>query len=116
MKKDELIPLKRVLDKVGVSRATLWRASRSGMEGFAPPTIVRGRLYWKKMELPAIENALDDYQGRGAFDRQRQRDRRRTESRRQELLQVVAKSRRKKHRKVKGAADIVLQGDLFSDV
>lgn len=72
---DDLVPLKRVLEAVGVSRATLYRAALSGIEGFPEPTIKRRRVYWRAKEIEAIERGLDGYQGRGEFDRRR-RDKR----------------------------------------
>jgi predicted DNA-binding transcriptional regulator AlpA len=66
---EDFIPLKRIAAQLGVSRATLWRVSRSA--GFPLPLKVLGRVFWRKRDLAAMEAALDRYQGRGAFERER---------------------------------------------
>jgi predicted DNA-binding transcriptional regulator AlpA len=66
---DDLIPLKRIAAQLGVSRATLWRVSRSA--GFPPPQKMLGRVFWRRRDLAAMEAALDSFQGRGAFERER---------------------------------------------
>lgn len=75
MENDDLVHLKRVLSEVGVSRSTLWRALNSKIGGFPQPVIVRRRVYWRRKELAAIDQAMDAYRGRLAFDAMRRRDR-----------------------------------------
>ena len=65
----DLIPLKRITAQLGVSRATLWRVSRS--VGFPPPFKMLGRVFWRRRDLSAVEAALDRFQGRGVFERER---------------------------------------------
>ncbi len=114
MKAADLAPLKRVLDAIGVSRATLWRALNSGIEHFPKPTIIRRRVYWALGEVPAIETALDAYMGRCAFDVRRRGERKRVEGRHEALAQARAAKRRsrRRSRKKPGAPDEV-QKDLF---
>lgn len=69
MPSDDLIPLKRLAVRLGVSRATLWRVSRTA--AFPAPVRVLGRIYWRASDLPAMETALDRFQGRSAFERER---------------------------------------------
>jgi predicted DNA-binding transcriptional regulator AlpA len=108
---DDLVPLKRVLDEVGVSRATLWRALKSDIEGFPKPTIIRGRVHWRRKEVAAIDLALDAYGGRGAFDEKRRRDRIRPEERHKMLLELKKISRRR--RRAQPRAGNGAQPDLF---
>lgn len=74
MYEDDLIPLKRVLEHVGVSRVTLWRALNSGLN-MPKPSIVRRRVFWKVWEIQALDQALDGYRGRVAFEEHRRQDR-----------------------------------------
>jgi len=71
---DDLVPLKRVLEHVGVGRVTLWRALNSGVE-IPKPTIVRRRVFWKAREIQILDHALDGYKGRVAFEARRRQDR-----------------------------------------
>lgn len=66
---DDLIPLKRITAHLGVSRATFWRVSRTA--GFPPPVKALGRVYWRSCDLLDMESALDRFQGRSAFERER---------------------------------------------
>lgn len=68
---DDLIPLKRISVRLGVSRATLWRVSRC--PGFPAPVKILGRIYWRACDLPEMEAALDRFQGRSVFERERRR-------------------------------------------
>ncbi|HCK84806.1 MAG TPA: hypothetical protein DHW63_09915 [Hyphomonadaceae bacterium] len=74
MHRDNLVPLKRVLEHVGVGRVTLWRALNSGLE-IPKPTIVRRRVFWRAREIQALDHGLDSYKGRVAFEERRRRDR-----------------------------------------
>jgi len=66
-----LVPQKRVAADLGVSRSSLWRASRSAIPGFPAPVIVRARVYWREADLPALKAALERFEGRTAFERAR---------------------------------------------
>jgi len=70
MSQDELVPLKKVLGALGVSRATLWRVSRT-VPSFPSPTVVRSRVYWRASDLSVLKDAIASYSGRGAFERER---------------------------------------------
>ncbi len=75
IRRQDLIPQKRVAYEVGVSQTTLWRASKSGLPDFPPPVIVRKKVYWRKADLTALEEALMYFQGRGVFESQRKEPR-----------------------------------------
>jgi predicted DNA-binding transcriptional regulator AlpA len=66
---DDFIPLKRIAAQLGVSRATFWRVSCDA--DFPAPQKIRGRVFWRRRDLPAMEAALDAFQGRSAFERNR---------------------------------------------
>ncbi len=103
----EVIPLKQVAAELGVSRATLWRASRSGIAGFPAPTNQRGRTFWRREELSALEAALDVFRGRGAFERARRHARACNA-----LAQVVANRAARPQRRKQVASEL-RQPDLF---
>jgi len=67
----DLIPQKRVMAELEISRSSLWRAIHSNIDGFPAPIIVRSRLYWRPSELPALRAALDQFLGRKAFEQDR---------------------------------------------
>lgn len=67
----DLIPQKRVLAELDISRSSLWRAMHSNIEGCPAPIIFRRRLYWRPSELPALRAALDQFRGRKAFEQNR---------------------------------------------
>jgi predicted DNA-binding transcriptional regulator AlpA len=71
MRLKDYLPLKAVVEDLGVSRWTLWRAASSGIENFPKPTKVGRQIYWKKSEMDALEAALLRFEGRCAFDRKR---------------------------------------------
>lgn len=100
-----LVPQKRVAALLGVSRSSLWRASRSGIQGFLAPTIVGSRVYWREKDLPALKAALDRFPGRKAFEQERRHARARAA-----LAQAV--SGRAKKRK---PASPLRQPDLFGE-
>jgi len=70
----DYLPLKAVVEDLGVSRWTLWRAAASGIPDFPKPTRVGRQIYWKRSELEALETALLRFEGRCAFDRKRQHE------------------------------------------
>lgn len=105
--KDDFVPLKRVAAEIGVSRATLWRASKCSIPGFPSPHIARGRVFWRIADLPALEAALDSFQGRSAFERGR-----RHAKACKALAQVVATRTKKARRGTQVATDL-RQPDLF---
>ncbi|KAF0180247.1 MAG: hypothetical protein FD124_1165 [Alphaproteobacteria bacterium] len=113
MKEGDLVPLKRVLDEIGVSRVTLWRALNSGIEEFPKPTIIRRRVYWAPEELKSIEAAFDAYRGRCAFDAKRMRDRLRKERRHETLVDLMQGKRRSKRRPAARKASDDMQKDFF---
>ncbi|MBL8559447.1 MAG: hypothetical protein JNM47_12040 [Hyphomonadaceae bacterium] len=67
----DLVPQKRVAAELGVSRSSLWRASRSAIPGFPSPVVLRARVYWLRSDLPALRVAMDRFQGRSAFEAER---------------------------------------------
>lgn len=71
MKLKDYLPLKAVVEDLGVSRWTLWRAAASDIPDFPKPTRVGRQVFWKKSEVDALEAALMRFQGRCVFDRQR---------------------------------------------
>lgn len=113
MKNDSLVPLKRVLDEIGVSRATLWRALNSGIEGFPKPTIVRRRVFWTTEGLRRLETALDEFRGRCVFDAKRARELQHTGSRHQALALLKQDKRRMKRRLIHPRSPDTAQRDFF---
>ncbi|MDX2275443.1 MAG: hypothetical protein NW206_08330 [Hyphomonadaceae bacterium] len=103
MKRKDLLPLKAVVDELGVSRWTLWRAARSNLPGFPPPTVMGRRIFWRKAEIETLEAALMQFQGRCAFDNKRRHDK---------VLKVAkqSKARTRKDQRTRPTT----QQDLFS--
>ncbi len=102
---DDHIPLKRIAARLGVSRATLWRVSRSG--AFPPACKILGRLYWREGDLAAMEAALDRFQGRSVFERAR---------RHAKACQAATKAMAahvKMPKRVRARTDVLAQPDLF---
>jgi predicted DNA-binding transcriptional regulator AlpA len=102
---DDLIPLKRLAARLGVSRATLWRVSRSG--AFPQARRVGGRIYWREADVAQMEEALDAFQGRSAFERER---------RRAKACQAATKAMAaqiKKPKRMRAQTDSLAQPDLF---
>jgi len=99
----DLVPQKRIAAELGVSRSSLWRASRSSIPGFPPPIVVRARVYWQRSDLPALKAALDRFQGRKAFEKERRHAKARA---------ALAEATRLKAKRRKGTA-ILRQPDLF---
>lgn len=74
MKLKDYLPLKAIVEDLGVSRWTLWRAAGSDIPDFPKPIKVGRQLYWKKTELDALEAALLRFEGRCVFDRKRKHE------------------------------------------
>lgn len=91
----DFLPLKRVLELIGVSRSTLWRVSGSGMDGFPRPQVRGRRLFWRQQEIPAISRCIEAFEGRNVFDRKKKNERRRRETQHAALAEL-------KHTKVRG--------------
>lgn len=75
MRRKDLLPQKAVADELCVSITTLWRARLSKLEGFPPPVILQGAVFWKKADLPELEEAILRFKGRGVFERNREAER-----------------------------------------
>lgn len=101
----DLVPQKRVMAELNISRASLWRAMNSNIEGFPAPTVVRSRLYWRPSELPALRAALDQFRGRKDFEQNRRHAR--AVAARAEAAGLCAKTRKTKV--------AVAQPDLFGE-
>lgn len=71
-KRDDLIPLKQVAEEVGMSRTSLWRATRSNIPDFPAPVVIRRFVYWRREDLERLDAALMRYLGRVNFERQRE--------------------------------------------
>ena len=76
MKRGDPVPLKAVLGELGVSRPTLWRASKSAIPGFPAPVIIRRLAYWRQRDIEKLDDALMHCRGRVAFERERDAQRR----------------------------------------
>lgn len=108
---DDLLPLKRVLELVGVSRSTLWRVSASGIEGFPRPKARGRRLFWREEDLPALRQCIDAFDGRTVFDRRKEHDRRRRKT--QHAALAAQKRGKVRSRRPKSSPRKPAQGDLF---
>lgn len=75
MKTRDLIPYKAVLEELGVSRTTLWRARSSGIGGFPQPIVRNHMVFWRREDLSKLEDAIFRYRGRVVFERQREAER-----------------------------------------
>ena len=67
----DLVPQKAVADDLCVSVVTLWRARRSGIPDFPEPVIIRNMIFWRKVDVQQLEDALMKFEGRGKFESQR---------------------------------------------
>lgn len=104
MKLKNYLPLKAVVEDLGVSRWTLWRAAASDIAGFPQPTRVGRQIYWRKSEIEALEAALLRFKGRCVFDRKRKHERK---------VKALTKTRTAAEPR-KSAPRAVQQRDLFS--
>jgi predicted DNA-binding transcriptional regulator AlpA len=102
MRTQTLVPLKKVIHDLGVSRTTMWRAMRCNIEGFPAPVVIRRRVHWRNADIEQLEAALLCYEGRCAFDRQQLRRR---------LLAMKSAQRGRSNSKRKRFT--AQQGDLF---
>nr|WP_281719649.1 hypothetical protein [Nitrosomonas nitrosa] len=103
MKLKNYLPLKAVVDDLGVSRWTLWRAAASDIVGFPQPTRVGRQIYWKKSEIELLEAALLRFEGRCAFDRKRKHEKK-----------IKALTKRRAAAAPRKRAPRQVQQDLFS--
>lgn len=108
---DDFLPLKRVLELIGVSRSTLWRVSGSGMDGFPKPQVRGRRLFWREDDIPAISRCVDAFEGRNVFDRKRKNERRRRETQHAALAEL--KHAKVRTRRSRAGGKKPMQGDLF---
>lgn len=69
----DLVPHKRALACLGLSRTSVWRALGSDVPNLPTPVVVRRRLFWRQADLEALKQAMLYYEGRCAFERSRQR-------------------------------------------
>lgn len=99
----DLVPQKRVAADLGISRSSLWRASRSSIPDFPPPIVLRARVYWREADLPALKAALERFQGRKAFEKQQRHAKARA---------ALAEATGLKPKRRKGTANL-RQPDLF---
>jgi predicted DNA-binding transcriptional regulator AlpA len=106
MKRSDLVPFKVVVEEMGLSRASIWRAAQSDIPGFPKPVIIRRLVYWKKAVLTALEDALFRYKGRIAFGREREASRK---------IAAMKRAKAAAPRKRPQASAPRPQRDLFSD-
>jgi predicted DNA-binding transcriptional regulator AlpA len=71
IKRTDLVPFKAVVEEMCMSRASIWRAARSNIPGFPSPVVIRRRVFWRRSDLAALEDALFQYPGRIAFEHRR---------------------------------------------
>lgn len=71
-----LLPLKAVADELGVSRTTFWRLRKTQVSGVPLPVLRSGMQFWRRSDLPTLEEAFTQYRGRIAFERERDWSRR----------------------------------------
>jgi len=107
-KDDEFLPLKRVVELAGVSRSTLWRVSRSGIDGFPKPEVRGRRLFWRRDDVALIKRCVEAFEGRSVFDRKKRRDRDRDQHAALAELKKTKSQRARRDKKVRPT-----QGDLF---
>jgi len=67
MPRDKRLGVKEVIEELGVSRTTFWRA-RAGLHDFPEPLKIGGLLYWRPSQLDAVEQALNRFRGRCKFE------------------------------------------------
>ena len=104
---EERVPLKLVAAKLGVSRATLWRVTRSSLPDFPAPLKHRGRVYWRSVDLPVLEAAYANFGGRTVFERDRKHEQARTAR--------AAAAAAPKPRRIKAKQSDLRQADLFGE-
>lgn len=71
MRRKELVPLKRAAEAIGVSRTSLWRARQCAIADFPEPVLVGRLIYWRRADIPKLDEAMLRYEGRGAFEKRR---------------------------------------------
>lgn len=105
MKRDDLVPLKRVAEEVGMSRTSLWRAARSDIADFPAPVVIRRLVYWKRQDMERLDAALLRYRGRVKFERDREAN--------QKIERLKKKTKPPSKRARPQADDSLPQPDLF---
>jgi predicted DNA-binding transcriptional regulator AlpA len=108
---DELVPMKQVLEEVGASRTTLWRAMHSGIDGFPKPTMRGGRVFWKRSEIAKVDAGLGAYKGRVQFDTKRRQQQAHVQLDRR--IKLRAPKKRKPVEEPPTLCDGLVQGELF---
>ncbi len=111
---DDLVPHKKMLVKLGLSRTSVWRALQSRAKDFPKPVIVRRKLSWRAEDLPLIADAMKCYAGRGHFDKARRVEKLSAHAARK--VRGVRQSKQRRGTKGKGQEEPALdkrQLDLF---
>lgn len=93
----DLTPQKVVAEELCTSLVTLWRARNSGIADFPAPIVYRGLVCWRRSDLARLEDALMQFRGRVAFERDR-RARKQQGALRQKLRAVKTRAPRAKQR------------------
>lgn len=93
----DLVPQKVVAEELCTSLITLWRARNSGLADFPAPVLYRGLVCWRRSDLTKLEDALMNFRGRVAFERDRHA-RKRERVLRQRLRAASSRSPRAKER------------------
>lgn len=104
-KRDDLVPLKKVAEEVGMSRTSLWRATRSDIADFPAPVVIRRLVYWKRQDMERLDAALLRYRGRVKFERDREAN--------QKIERLKKKTKPPSKRARTPADDNLPQPDLF---
>ena len=71
MAREKHLGVKEVIEELGISRTTFWRARASGIEGFPAPILIGGLLYWTVGDLGALNDAILKFRGRCVFESER---------------------------------------------
>jgi predicted DNA-binding transcriptional regulator AlpA len=69
------VPQKLVLWRIGASRSTLWRLLKSNPANCPAPIIVKGRAFWREIDIDRLRAALLAFRGRAAFEIDQKRER-----------------------------------------
>src|SRR5689334_1656282 len=66
-----LVPQKAIASDLCVSLVTLWRARQSGIPDFPAPVVIRNMIFWRKEDVPKLEDALMRFEGRCKLEQRR---------------------------------------------